>query len=120
MLCFGGTILAISGAISRKWLFLTLPGSMLGIFALGFGWLMRSSYWLHVRIKNEDINLRLAIPLPLMLLNWALRIARLFVPELAGLDPDELVAILAETSPDDAFSVDVQEAGGEHIQVSYG
>jgi hypothetical protein len=114
------TILAAGDTISGWWLLLTLPGLILGLLLFLLGWLIRYSYWLHLRIKDENTNIKISLPLPLSWIRWGIKIARPFVPKLAEVATDDVLDVMAETLLEDSFSVEVQEVDGEHVQIYYG
>jgi hypothetical protein len=120
LLGLGYTILAAGDTISGWWLLLTLPALILGLLLFILGWLIRYSCWLHLRIKDENTDIKISLPLPLSWIRWGIKIARPFVPKLAQVATDDVLAVMAETLLTDSFSVEVQEAGGEHVQVYYG
>ena len=73
--------------------------------------------WLRIRVSDiESGRQRVAVNVPLSWVSVGLRIGARFSPELAGLDANELLAMLQSgaTGP----VVDVEDAdGGEHVQI---
>lgn len=116
----GYSALAVNGSIGWGWLFLSLPALALGSIIFLAGWFTRRSNWLHLRVKDGTDNINFSLPLPPALIGWSLKLARPFVPQLADFSADELLEALAETSPEGVFHVEVEEAGGEHVQIYYG
>jgi hypothetical protein len=120
LLGLGYTVLAVGGPISGWWLLLTLPSLVLGTVSFLLGWLIRSSCWLHVRIKDEQTNFKICLPLPLSWIAWGIKIARPFAPKLTEVVTDDLLETLAKTSSEGIFRVEVEEATGEYVQIYYG
>lgn len=100
---------------------------LLGIFVIMLSWMSRTARWLHVRVNTgqEEWPRRIAIslPLPLRFTAFILRVFGRFIP---GLDDvpipvDEAVLALEKSlSPDDPLYVNVQDAGGERVEIYIG
>ncbi len=73
--------------------------------------------WLRIRVSDiESGRQRVAVNVPLTWVSLGLRFGLRFAPELAGLDPNELMALLQSgvTGP----VVDVEDIDdGEHVQI---
>jgi len=114
------TLMIIVGQIHWAWIFLTLPALTLGGLLGLFGWLMRSSPWLRVSIQDNNLNLNFSLPLPLHWLAKLFPLARPFVPQLRDRVTDDILETLASSMTTLSFNVEVQEASGEHVFVTYG
>ena len=95
----------------------------LGLVTMMIGWWMRTARWLTIRIREtEGTKLTLAFPLPFGLVYWAMRIARMFAPQVRDIPLEETVVALEESLRDgDPFFVEVHdEEDGDHVQVYFG
>ena len=125
LMAWGGLLLALSytgesttGRLIWAWLLLSL-----GVIGVILGWWLQRARWLYVRVRQADgPNITIALPLPLGLVAWGLRIAQLFVPQLKGAGVDELLlAMRDELQNGRLFVVDVNdEDDGEQVQVYFG
>lgn len=120
LFCLSVSILIVAGFVSYRWLFLILPGLVLGLIFLGLGWLTHHSRWLHLRVRAEDTNIKLSLPLPFGWLAWGVKVARLFVPKLRKFVTDDVLVALGGAMSEGAFCLAVDEAGGEQVQIYYG
>jgi len=96
---------------------------ILGVLGLGLGWWLQRAHWFSLRIRQADgPNISFALPLPLGLIAWGLRVAAPFVPQLEGTGVDELILAMREEARNGCpFFVQVDEgAGGEQIRVHFG
>ncbi|MCP4543108.1 MAG: DUF2089 domain-containing protein [Chloroflexi bacterium] len=98
------------------------------IFLLGMvvglvGWWLQRAPWLSVRVQPSDgPKINIALPLPLTLIAWGLRIARPFVPQLEETGADEVLLALRDGMKEgQPFLVEVDEGDdGERVQVYIG
>jgi hypothetical protein len=101
----------------------TLPLA-LGVVLAAAAWGSRSARWLHVRIRTGQASwpraIAISIPIPIRLTAWALRTFRPDIPPLRGTSLDELILALESTSADAPLYVEVDEGGGERVQVFIG
>ena len=76
-----------------------------------------ANHWLRIRVSDlTSGRQRVAVNLPLALVSLGLRIGARYSPEVAGLDPNELIAML-QTGVSGPV-VDVEDLdGGEHVQI---
>lgn len=94
-----------------------------GVLGVLLGWWLQRAHWLCLRVRQHGgPNVTLALPLPLGLIAWGLRIARPFVPQLEETGVDEVILAMREEIRDGhPFVVEVNEReGGEHVQVYFG
>ena len=94
-----------------------------GVLVTLLGWWLQRAHWLCLRVRQHDgPNVTLALPLPLGLIAWGLRIARPFVPQLEETGVDEVILAMREEIRDGhPFVVEVNEReGGERVQVYFG
>ncbi|MBU0702852.1 MAG: hypothetical protein KKC18_03215 [Chloroflexi bacterium] len=125
LMAWGGWLLASSragevttGRLIWAWLLLSL-----GVIGVILGWWLQRARWLYVRVRQADgPNITIALPLPLGLVAWGLRIARPFVPQLKGAGVDELLLAMEKELRDGRpFVVEVDdEDDGEQVQVYFG
>jgi hypothetical protein len=87
--------LALARAYSRQ----GMPGLTwgwvlfaLGLLVIGTGWWLQQARWLTLRVREHGgPTFTLALPLPLGLVIWLLRVARPFVPQLRHVEADQLL-----------------------------
>ena len=94
-----------------------------GVLVTLLGWWLQRAHWLSVRVKqSHGPNITIALPMPLTLAAWGLRIARPFSPDLEETKADELLmALRDEIAKGNPFYVEVNdEEKGEHVQVYFG
>jgi hypothetical protein len=116
----GYTVLAVIGLISRWWMFLTLPGMILGLLIFLFGWLMRTGPWLRIHVRDQEHNIHLSLPVPTYWLIELVSLARNFFPPLREWVSDDLLLMLVENSDEGLFNLEVEENSGEYVRISYG
>jgi len=95
----------------------------LGLLVTPLGWWLQRARWLSLRVQEPDgPRISFALPLPLGLMAWALRIARPFAPQLADTGVDELVLALKDEWRDgQPLVIDVKEGEqGEKVQIYLG
>ncbi len=130
----GGSLIVALAALLLALSYVSAPrgGSPVGAYVLlGFGllfvlvgwWLARGT-WLRIRIAHAQggqPSFSFALPLPLGLAAWAVRLARPYVRQFDLTGVDELIlALRDEARPGQLLSIDVAENEGERIQVSLG
>ncbi len=96
---------------------------LLGVVVTLLGWWLQRAPWLSVRIRPSDgPKFTIALPLPLTLIAWGLRIARPFVPQLDETGADEVILALRDgMKKGEPFLVEVDEGeDGERVQVYIG
>ena len=114
------TLFIFAGRIHWGWSIITIPMFSLGFILAVFAWLMHTSAWIHIRVKDDDTNINIRLPLPL---HWVARIIwfiRPFIPELREKITDDILELLATSLVDEGFHIEVQEDDGERVLVSYG
>ena len=95
----------------------------LGLLVMLLGWWLQRARWLSLRVREAGgRHFAFALPLPLGLTAWALRVARPFVPQLRETGMDEVIlALRDQVSDGQPLVVDVQEGDqGEQVQVYLG
>ncbi len=130
---WSGVVLLIGGAllvtavyvwsVASGWLACGWPLFLVGLLVLIAGWWLRQARWLYVDIQEAEGNhFVIAFPLPLGLIDLALRLARPFVPKLQQMGIEEMIQAMEQELRDGhPFSVDVDEgAGGDRVHVSIG
>ncbi len=106
------------GWLAWGWIFF-----IFGVLVTLLGWWLQRAHWLSVRVRQSNgLNVTIALPMPLTLTAWALRIARPFSSELEETKADELLlALRDEIEKGHPFYVEVNdEEKGEHVQVYFG
>lgn len=96
---------------------------LLGVVVTLVGWWLQRAPWLAVRVQPSDgPKINIALPLPLTLIAWGLRIARPFVPQLDETGADEVILALRDGMEEgQPFLVEVDEGeDGEQVQVYIG
>ena len=108
---------------ARGWLVVGGLLMALGVLGILVGWWMQRARWLYVHVRQaHGPNILIAMPLPLRLVGWLLRVARPFVPQLRETGVDELLLALHEELKDGRpFTVEVNEGqDGEQVRVYFG
>ncbi len=79
----------------------------------------RSARWLRIRVTNEAGGKeKVAVNLPIGLVNVGMKIGSKFVPELEDLDSDEIsAAIEAIKNGGSGKIVEVHDESGEHVEI---
>ena len=65
-------------------------------------------------------NIVISFPLPLRLAGWLLRTFRKRIPGLENTNIDEIILALEHISPENPFSIEVDEGNGEHVEIYIG
>jgi hypothetical protein len=128
----GSTLVAVGGLLVsavytgevavgwRVWSWLLFA---LGVLVVMLGWWLQRAHWLSVRVREPDgPRISFALPLPLGLVAWGLRVAAPFVPQLRGTGVDEVILAMQEEMRDGhSLRVEVDEGvDGEQVQVYLG
>jgi hypothetical protein len=96
---------------------------MLGLLVMGLGWWLRQARWFYLRVREHDgLAFNLALPLPLGLVIWLLRVAKPFVPRLQDMEVDQLVLAMRDELRDGrplVINVDEGE-NGDRVEVYFG
>jgi hypothetical protein len=93
-----------------------------GLLVMVLGWWLQQASWFYLRVRQQDgPAFTIALPLPLELVIWLLRVAKPFVPQLSEPDVDELmVAVLEELREGHAFVIDVDEGeNGDQVEMHF-
>ncbi len=109
--------------VAAHWLIWGWILFILGLLGILLGWWLHRARWLYVRVRQPDgPNISLALPLPLGLVGWILRIARPFAPQIEEMRIDELLlAMQEEIHEGSPFFVQVDEGPGrDQVQVYFG
>jgi hypothetical protein len=98
---------------------------MLGVLFMALAWGSRTTPWLHVRIHQRPgqspQKIAISFPLPIRLANWGLRTFGHFIPNIEGIDLENVLVALNESVTDGTpFFVDVDDEDGERVQVFIG
>lgn len=125
LMAWGGLLLAYSytGESTAGQLIWACLLLILGVAGVMLSWWIQRARWLYVRVRHADgPNITIALPLPLGLVAWGLRIAQPFVPQLKEAGVDELLlAMQEELRNGHPFVVEVDdEDDGDQVQVYFG
>ena len=97
---------------------------MLSVAIVALAWASRSAHWLHVRVHQppgeRPQNIAISLPIPLTLMGWFLRMFRGKIPNIQGVNPDEMILVLNHVTPEKPFYVEVNEEDGERVEVYIG
>ncbi len=126
--CIGGVLLAGGGfLLSKAYTQETASGMawgwvlfVIGVLVTGLGWWLRDARWFYLRVRERmGRQFTFALPLPLGLFIWLLRIAEPFVPQLQGKDMVALVGAMRDELRDGrSFVLDVDEGkDGERVEL---
>lgn len=102
------------------------PALLLGVFLTTLAWLAHRSVWMHVRVNTgEEWPRRIAIsmPLPFKVGTWFFKVFQKKIPGVQDvpLEIDELLsAIQHSVTPETPIHIQVEEAGGERVEVYIG
>jgi hypothetical protein len=123
ILASGGLLL--TRAYSRE----SMPGLVWGwvLFSLGLlvmvlGWWLLQARWFYLRVReHEGRALTIALPLPLGLVIWVLRIVTPFVPQLREMEADRLILVLRdELQQGRPMVINVDEGeGGDRVELYF-
>ncbi|MGD8997998.1 MAG: hypothetical protein PVH80_07800 [Anaerolineae bacterium] len=94
----------------------------LGLLVMGLGWWLQRARWFYLRVREHDgPAFTIALPLPLGLVIWLLRVAKPFVPQLRGTGADELMfALREELGEGRPFVIDVDEGeNGDRVEMHF-
>lgn len=123
VLAGGGLLLA--RAYSRQgipglawgWMLFTL-----GLLVMGLGWWLRQARWFYLRVREHDrAAFTIALPLPLGVVMWLLRIAKPFVPRLEEMEVDQLIlAVRDELRDGRSLVINVDEGeNGDQVEMYF-
>jgi hypothetical protein len=97
---------------------------MISVAIVALAWASRSAHWIHIRVHQHPgerpQNIAISFPIPLSLMGWFLRTFRSKIPNLQGVNPDEMILALNHVTPEKPFYVEVNEADGERVEVYIG
>ena len=97
---------------------------MISVAIVALAWASRNAHWLHVRVHQRPgerpQNISISLPIPLTLMGWFLRIFRGKIPNIQGVNPDEMILVLNHVTPEKPFYVEVNEEDGERVEVYIG
>lgn len=94
----------------------------LGVVVMALGWWLHRARWFTLRVREHDgPAFTLALPMPLGIVVWLLRVAKPFVPQLEGLDLDRLVSAMRdELRAGHPFVIAVDEGEtGDQVEVTF-
>jgi hypothetical protein len=97
---------------------------MISVAIVALAWASRSAHWIHIRVHQRPgerpQNIAISFPVPLSLMGWFLRTFRSKIPNLQGVNPDEMILALNHVTPEKPFYVEVNEEDGERVEVYIG
>ena len=97
---------------------------LLGVLILSLGWASHYNPWLHLRIRQKPGSrpekISISFPLPVGLVHWVMPFFRDKIPARNGVDPVEMIGLLKNVSPDKPLYIEVDEPGGEHVEIYIG
>ncbi len=92
----------------------------LGMLVMLLGWWLQRARWFYLRVREyEGSAFTIALPLPLGLVTWGLRVAKPYAPRLQEMDLDQLILAMEDELRDGcpvAITVDEGEAG-DHVEM---
>ncbi len=113
------------GAWNWFWMSCVWVPLLFGIFVIVMAWFSRTARWLHVRVNTGEDEwprrIAISLPLPFGLTALGLKMFGRYIPNMEGVPLDEAVMALRNSAtPESPFYVEVEEPGGEHVQVYIG
>lgn len=96
---------------------------LLGLIVMGLGWWLQRARWFYLRVQEHDgAAFRIALPLPLGIVVWLLRVAKPFVPQLQEMEADTLIlAMRDELQAGRPLTVQVDEGErGDQVEIYFG
>jgi len=97
---------------------------MISVAIIALAWASRSAHWIHIRVHQRPgerpQNIAISFPVPLTLMGWFLRTFRSKIPNMQGVNPDEMILALNHVTPEKPFYVEVNEDDGERVEVYIG
>lgn len=99
---------------------------LMGVAVIAMAWGSRGAVWLHLRVQQEPgewpRTIAFSFPLPLRFAAWVMRSFGHFIPQVKGIDFDELIQVFERTSSSGTpFYIEVDEGeGGEKVQIYIG
>lgn len=104
--------------------FFLWPIFLAALLSAGVLILAQRSTWLYVNVEEQSgARIRFAFPLPLSLVNWAVRIARSFLPadQFMHLETAASLANVMQNSPDrEPIYINVDDNSGDRVQIYIG
>ena len=110
------------------WFFCTGSILVLGLAVLVLAAQSRTARWLHLRIKQKPghspQNIAISLPIPLRFARWAMRIFGGFIPDVGGASASDIMTALdaleQSATPENPVYIQVDEDGGEHVEIYIG
>lgn len=105
------------------WFYFSWLPFLLGVLVMALAFSSRTSRWIYVNVKQKpgQTPQRIVIAFPLSLVSWLMTFAKGKIPERErGATDDVMRAIFESTKSTEPLMVDVNEDGGEHVQVYIG
>jgi hypothetical protein len=97
---------------------------LISVMIVALAWASRSAHWIHIRVHQSPgerpQNIAISFPIPLGLMAWFLRTFRSKIPNMEGVNPDEMILALNHVTSDKPFYVEVNEEDGERVEVYIG
>ena len=98
---------------------------LLGVAVMALAWASRTARWLHVRVHQKEgerpRKIAISMPIPIRFTAWLVRLFRPHIPNVEGVNIDEMILALEKTSPDTPMFVQVDEGeNGERVEVYIG
>jgi hypothetical protein len=89
----------------------------LGLLVMLLGWWLQRAHWFYLRVReHEGAAFTIALPLPVGLVMWLLRVAKPYVPKLQEMNLEQLILAMEDELRDGrpvAITVDEGEAGDQ-------
>lgn len=91
---------------------------VVGLLAMALGWWLRQARWFYLRFRERDgSRFRLALPLPLSMVAWLVRVAKPFVPQLGEMEVEALILAMERELREGRSCVVRVDEGGDGDQV---
>jgi hypothetical protein len=94
-----------------------------GLLVMILGWWLQRARWFYLRVReHRGRAFTIALPLPLRLVAWLLRVAKPFVPQLQEMDADHLILTMQDElrrGRPIVITVDEGEAG-DQVEMYFG
>jgi hypothetical protein len=110
------------------WFFCSGTFMAMGILVLVLAAQSRTARWLHLRIKQgpgqTPRNIAISLPIPLRLARWIMRLFGGFIPNMGGASASDILmaldALEQSATPENPVYIQVDEEGGEHVEIFIG